>query len=77
MKRFGNVPKFWPSSTTLVGGATTIINNEGNFEGEATNQPGNIEGQRFGEGDSVDHFPQYIPGVDGGRTFQMALGFRF
>ena len=36
-----------------------------------------VEGSRFGEATSVDHYPQYIPGLDGGRTFRMALGFRF
>ena len=35
------------------------------------------EGSRFGEGDSVGHYPGYLPGLDGGRTFRMALGFRF
>ena len=36
-----------------------------------------INDANFGQAESVDNFPQYIPGLDGGRTFQMALGFRF
>jgi hypothetical protein len=35
------------------------------------------EGPRFGEGTSVGDYPPYLPGVDGGRTFRMALGFRW
>ena len=35
------------------------------------------EGPRFGEGTSVGDYPTYLPGVDGGRTFRMALGFRW
>ncbi len=35
------------------------------------------EGSRFGEGTSVNHYPPYLAGLDGGRTFRMALGFRF
>ena len=35
------------------------------------------EGLRFGEGTSVGDYPPYLPGVDGGRTFRMALGFRW
>ena len=38
---------------------------------------GFIEGPRFGEATSVDHFPQYIANVSGLRTFLMSLGFRF
>ena len=35
------------------------------------------EGPRFGEGTSVGDYPPYLPGFDGGRTFRMALGFRW
>ncbi len=35
------------------------------------------EGPRFGEGTSVGDYPAYLPGFDGGRTFRMALGFRW
>ena len=35
------------------------------------------EGPRFGEGTSVAHYPPWLAGLDGGRTFRMALGFRF
>ena len=36
-----------------------------------------VAGARFGEPTSVDHYPQYLPNLDGLRTFRMALGFRF
>jgi hypothetical protein len=35
------------------------------------------EGSRFGEATSPDNFPQYIPGLDGLRAFQMAFGLRW
>ena len=35
------------------------------------------EGSQFGEGTSNSHYPPDLPGVDGGRTFRLALGFRF
>ena len=38
---------------------------------------GFIEGSSFGEPTSVDHFPQYIPNLDGLRTFRMAFGITF
>ena len=38
---------------------------------------GYLEGSRFGEATSVNHYPQYLPNLDGLRTFRMALGFRF
>ena len=38
---------------------------------------GFVEGSRFGEATSVDHFPQYIANIDGLRTFLFSLGFRF
>ena len=33
--------------------------------------------ERFGEGTSTSHYPPYLAGVSGGRTFRMALGLRF
>ena len=36
-----------------------------------------VTGPRFGEATSVDHFPQYLPGLDGLRTIRVALGIRF
>ncbi|MCH7747365.1 MAG: TonB-dependent receptor [Acidobacteria bacterium] len=38
---------------------------------------GFIEGTRFGEATSVDHFPQYIANLDGLRSFLMSFGLRF
>ena len=34
-------------------------------------------GPRFGEGTSNVHYPPWLAGLDGGRTFLMSLGFRF
>ena len=36
-----------------------------------------VEGPQFGEPTSADDYPQYLPGLDGLRTFRFALGFRF
>ena len=38
---------------------------------------GYVEGTRFGEATSPSHYPQYIPGLDGLRTFRVAMGLRF
>ena len=38
---------------------------------------GFIEGPRFGEATSVDHYPHYIPNVDGLRSFLASFGIRF
>ena len=36
-----------------------------------------LEGARFGEATSSSHYPQYVPGLDGLRTFRVAMGLRF
>ena len=38
---------------------------------------GFVEGSRFGEATSVDHYPQYLPNVDGLRSFLASFGIRF
>jgi hypothetical protein len=38
---------------------------------------GYIEGSRFGEATSVDHYPQYLPNVDGLRSFLASFGVRW
>lgn len=38
---------------------------------------GFIEGPRFGEATSVDHYPQYLPNVDGLRSFLASFGVRW
>ena len=38
---------------------------------------GYVQGARHGEATSPTHYPQYIPGLDGLRTFRVAMGFRF
>ena len=36
-----------------------------------------IEGPRFGDGTSQGHYPPWLAGVSGGRSFRMQVGFRF
>jgi hypothetical protein len=38
---------------------------------------GYLEGPRFGQGTSNAHYPTPRPGIDGGRMFDFAVGFRF
>jgi hypothetical protein len=40
-------------------------------------QTGYIQGANFGKATIDSHFPQPIPGTNGGRLFRMALGLRF
>ena len=36
-----------------------------------------VEGANFGEATSPNHYPEYLPGLDGLRAFRLAFGFRF
>ena len=36
-----------------------------------------IEGPRFGEATSADHYPHYLPNLSGLRTFRVAMGLRW
>jgi len=38
---------------------------------------GFVQGPRFHTATQDDHFPQPIPGTNGGRLFRMAFGIRF
>jgi hypothetical protein len=38
---------------------------------------GYMPGARFGQGTSNAHYPTPRPGADGGRMFDVAVGFRF
>ncbi len=59
-------------------GANTSISIDPNSPLDEFGIPtGYLEGSRFGEATSVNHYPQYLPGLDGLRTFRMSLGFRF
>ena len=59
-------------------GSNTSVSLDPNSPVDALGIPtGFTEGARFGEATSVNHYPQYLPGLDGLRTFRMAFGFRF
>ena len=59
-------------------GANTSVSLDPNSQLDEFGIPtGYIEGPNFGEATSVNHYPQYLPNLDGLRTFRMALGFRF
>ena len=56
----------------------TTITADANSARDALGLPtGYVEGQRFGQGTSNLHYPTPRPGVDGGRMFDFAVGFRF
>ena len=56
----------------------TTITADANSARDAFGLPtGYVEGQRFGQGTSNLHYPTPRPGVDGGRMFDFAVGFRF
>ena len=65
------------NNDTLIGWDTTV---EPDYDGpvDALGLPLNyIEGPRFGDGTSAGDYPPWRAGLDGGRAFLMALGFRF
>ena len=61
----------------LIGWNTTVRPNFESPLDELGIPTGYVEGDRYGEGTSANQYPGYLPGLDGGRTFRMALGFRF
>ena len=58
----------WDTTVSVDGSAPTDTN------GIPT---GYIEGPRFGQATSDDHFPQPYPGQNGGRAIRLAFGARF
>ena len=64
-------------NNTQIFGNTTVTLDPDSPVDEFGIATGFIEGARFGEPTSVDHFPQYIANLDGLRTFRMAFGIRF
>ena len=38
---------------------------------------GSVKGPLFGQGTATTHYPRWMPGENGGRTFRLAFGFRF
>jgi outer membrane receptor protein involved in Fe transport len=56
----------------------TTVNVDPNSPKDANGLPtGYIQGANFGKAVQDNQFPQPIPGINGGRLFRMALGFRF
>lgn len=60
-----------------VGANTTVLLDPDSPLDEFGIPTGFLEGSQFGQATSVNHFPQYLPNLDGLRTFRMSLGFRF
>ena len=65
------------NNATQIGANTSISVDPNSPLDEFGIPTGYLEGSRFGEATSVNHYPQYLPGLDGLRTFRMSLGFRF
>ena len=61
----------------LVAWDTTITADPNSARDEFGLPMGYLEGPRFGQGTSNAHYPTPRPGVDGGRMFDVAVGFRF
>ena len=65
------------NNDTLIGWNTTV---NPVFDGpvDALGLPTTYEeGPRFGEGTAQSHYPPWLAGVSGGRSFRMSVGFRF
>jgi hypothetical protein len=61
----------------LIGWDTTITADPNSARDEFGLPTGYVEGPRFGQGTSNAHYPTPRGGVDGGRMFDFAVGFRF
>jgi hypothetical protein len=61
----------------LVAWNTDIIADPSSVRDEDGLPTGYLQGPRFGQGTSNAHYPTPRPGVDGGRIFDFAIGFRF
>ena len=59
-------------------GYTTTVTPDPNSPLDANGLPtGFIKAANFGNARANTDYPRPLPGLDGGRTFQMAVGFRF
>ena len=65
------------NNTSQIGWDTTVIPDPTSPVDELGLPTGYLEGPTFGQATSVSDFPQYLPGRDGLRTIQVAMGFRF
>ena len=61
----------------LIAWDTTIAADPASPRDEFGLPTGYLEGPRFGQGTSNAHYPTPRPGIDGGRMFDFAVGFRF
>jgi hypothetical protein len=61
----------------LIAWDTTIAADPASPRDEFGLPTGYVQGPRFGQGTSNLHYPTARPGVDGGRMFDVAVGFRF
>ena len=65
------------NNDTLIGWNTTV-NPVWDGPVDALGLPTTYEqGPRYGDPTSVDHYPPWLAGLDGGRSVRMAVGFRF
>jgi Carboxypeptidase regulatory-like domain len=65
------------NNDSLIGWDTTVTPDP-NSPKDANGLPtGYIQGPRFGQATNDNQFPQPVPGINGGRLFRMAVGFRF
>jgi len=65
------------NNQTLIAWDTTIAGDPASARDENGLPTGYLEGPRFGQGTANTHYPAPRPGADGGRTFDVAVGFRF
>ncbi len=61
----------------LIAWDTTITADAASARDELGLPTGYVEGPRFGQGTSNAHYPTPRAGIDGGRMFDIAIGFRF
>ena len=61
----------------LIAWDTTITADAASARDEFGLPTGYVEGPRFGQGSANGHYPTPRPGLDGGRMFDFAIGFRF
>ena len=65
------------NNQTLIAWDTTITADPASARDEFGLPTGYLEGPRFGQATSNLHYPTPRPGLDGGRMFDFAIGFRF
>jgi outer membrane receptor protein involved in Fe transport len=65
------------NNDALIAWDTTITADAASARDEFGLPTGYLQGPRFGQGTSNAHYPTPRPGADGGRMFDVAVGFRF